>query len=150
MALKTQLHDSRYQAIDHFIKSDDFDLMGRGWQHLGKEREIADKYSTLQDYRYCLCFENGAYPGYVTEKIIDSLVCGVIPIYLGAPDISKYVPQNLFIDARQFPTFHEMEKALRSDDFRHELHHARDWLRDGMGRQYENKFFAEKIMRMCD
>lgn len=63
------------------------------------------KLKTLSEYRFCLAFENmvGSY-GYISEKIFDCFYAGVVPIYLGDKDISKYVPEEAFIDARQFKT----------------------------------------------
>lgn len=36
--------------------------------------------------------------GYITEKIIDALMCGSLPIYFGPKNVKKYLPE-LFTDA---------------------------------------------------
>jgi hypothetical protein len=46
--------------------------------------------------------------GYITEKLFDCLYAGTIPLYLGAPDIVRYVPQEVFIDCRKYPSWGEM------------------------------------------
>lgn len=46
-------------------------------------RALPDKYQTAKNYKFMICFENGIYPGYVTEKLLDAYVCGAIPIYWG-------------------------------------------------------------------
>lgn len=63
---------------------DELDLYGRGFN------EIKDKEEGLQDYMFSVAIENGICCSYFTEKILDCFAIGVIPIYLGAPDIGDY------------------------------------------------------------
>ena len=72
------------------------------------DRKIDDKISCLREFRFCLCLENCSYPGYVTEKIIDCLVAGVIPLYQGAPDIAEFIPAECFIDISQYSDLGEL------------------------------------------
>jgi hypothetical protein len=85
---------------------------------------VFDKVATLSKYRFALCFENTAFPGYVTEKIFDCFAAGCIPIYLGAPDIRDLVPAGAFIDARDFSDLTGLESFIR--DTRPEV--ARDYI----------------------
>jgi hypothetical protein len=127
--LASELYEDRLDAIRHFSRSADFDLFGRGWSDTSTlssveasavarsyrgEVPVFDKVSTLAKYRFALCFENTAFPGYVTEKIFDCFVAGCIPIYLGAPDIKDLVPAGTFIDARDFRDFAGMESFIRA------------------------------------
>lgn len=73
----------------------------------------ASKFEVLQRYAFCLCFENMAMNGYITEKLFDCLYAGTIPLYLGAPDILRYVPQDVFIDCRQYASWDEMWNEVR-------------------------------------
>lgn len=72
------------------------------------------KLARLSQYTFCLCFENAQVNGYVTEKVFDCFATGTIPIYLGAPDISRYVPVGSFIDMRQFQDYEELRRFLRA------------------------------------
>ena len=36
--------------------------------------------------------------GYITEKILDCLESGIVPIYAGAPNIDRIIPNDCFID----------------------------------------------------
>ena len=74
--------------------------------------EIEDKYNTLSKYDFCLCYENDIIQSYITEKIFDCFYAGTIPIYLGAPDIDKFIPSSTFIDARNFNLYSEMYNYL--------------------------------------
>lgn len=159
-AMETQLHDYRYKAIEYFtftqlcggnMFSSGFDLYGRGWpEYLGKE--CADKLATIRNYKFCLCFENGSYPGYITEKIIDCLVAGVIPVYMGAPDIKEYIPYNLFVHAKDFASFGEMHNALRSfnqKDGERMIELGRWWIESARAWPYNNRVFAKRILDLC-
>lgn len=53
-------------------------------------------------------------PGYITEKIFDSLFAGCIPVYWGAPNITDFVPSNVFIDKRNFKTYDELYKYMKN------------------------------------
>lgn len=41
------------------------------------------KRNAISNYLFYLAFENTIEPGYVTEKVYDALIAGVVPIYLG-------------------------------------------------------------------
>ena len=124
-----QLHDSRLELISHFTRSGRLDVYGAGWDRLGHlpphwQRELAhavqadpsvhyaDKHRLLGQYRFTFTLENFSFPGYVTEKIIDALVAGSIPVYLGAPDIEDFIPRGAFIDLRDFPSPQDLESHL--------------------------------------
>jgi hypothetical protein len=62
------------------------------------------------------CFENVVLKGWVTEKIFDCLVTGTIPIYWGATDIDAFVPPDCFIDMRQFESYDDLRRFLKSLD----------------------------------
>lgn len=48
-----------------------------------------EKRKYLVNFRYAITCENTSYPGYTTEKIIDAMIAGCIPIYWGNPEISR-------------------------------------------------------------
>lgn len=128
--LQSELYLERLEAVAYFGDRDGFDLYGRGWDRPtpGADAETSgaiqaayrgelpplDKAATLGRYRFSLCFENTAFPGYITEKVFDCLVAGNIPIYLGAPDIERYVPRDCFVDFRSFGSYPALETFMRS------------------------------------
>lgn len=117
-AIKTQLHDARFAAIEQLKP----DLYGKGF-----ERSIPDggKIDVIRQYRHAVCFENGAYPGYITEKIIDCFVAGVVPIYAGAPDLERYIPRKA-----------------------HDPEHMHAWLRSPEGHRYSYQGFASDMLAL--
>lgn len=77
--------------------------------------KVASKLDTLRSYRFSICYENVRdLPGYITEKIFDSLFAGCIPVYWGAANIEKYVPEDCFIDRRQFSGHEALYKFMVS------------------------------------
>ena len=156
-----QLHDKRLELIEYFTKSNILDLYGNGWNNLTNlpkkyhfltkklnPKFSKDKLETISNYRFSLCIENMIFPGYVTEKIIDCLKCGVIPIYLGAPDIEDYIPENLFIDLRSFHDYETLENYLInfSDNLANEfLKNAYNFLNSKQGQKFTYEYFSENI-----
>jgi hypothetical protein len=62
-----------------------------------------DKLDFLRGYRFNICYENGAFPGYTTEKLYDALAAGCIPIYWGDPDVAQEFNPKAFINSSDFP-----------------------------------------------
>tara|TARA_X000000950_G_scaffold82127_1_gene103316 strand:- start:9016 stop:10050 length:1035 start_codon:yes stop_codon:yes gene_type:complete len=64
---------------------------------------LTKKPEIFQNYQFCFVLENiSDLNGYVTEKIWECFSMGVIPIYLGAPNINNYFPEDSFIDLKRF------------------------------------------------
>lgn len=60
----------------------------------------------LSEYRFCLCFESTYHPvwswDFITERMFNCFKTKTIAIYYGCYNIETHVPQELFIDYRQF------------------------------------------------
>jgi len=56
----------------------------------------------LKTFQFCIAFENQCDEGYITEKLINPLLAGCIPIYRGAPDASVYINKDAFINVHDF------------------------------------------------
>jgi hypothetical protein len=73
-----------------------YDGLNVNWR-TAKIKEIEDS-----DCDFVLALEHVRYPGYISEKLMDGMVADRVPIFLGEPNIEKYVPANCFIDLRPF------------------------------------------------
>ena len=139
-----ELYTERKKAIQWFEKNhpEDFDLYGIGWENKplitdanvwGTEEgnrlnnlypeeiftsykgPVESKNETLKRYKFSICYENSIdIPGYISEKIFDSFFAGCIPIYLGAPNITKYIPPETFIDKRKFDSYSDLYKYIKN------------------------------------
>lgn len=87
-----------------------------GFRHSPSYRgTVKNKYETIQQYKYCIAFENESKTqGYMTEKLFDCLFTGTVPVYLGAENVTDYVPADCFIDMRKYTTWDELYRALRA------------------------------------
>lgn len=85
-----------------------------GYQPPKSWRGVLDnKLATLPQYRFSICYENVVgIPGYITEKIMDCFLAGTVPVYLGAPNITRFVPPECFIDSRDFDSPAELWNHL--------------------------------------
>jgi Glycosyltransferase family 10 (fucosyltransferase) C-term len=124
-----ELYGERLRAIRFFARRGGFDLFGEGWRARHPQVDAAThalatsvhrgalpddhKLSTLGRYRFALAIENTRFPGYVSEKLFDCLLAGTIPVYLGAPDVERYVAREAFVDARAFGGYAELDAHLR-------------------------------------
>lgn len=61
---------------------------------------VPDKLTFIRDYRFVIAFENSSHPGYTTEKLVEPLVTGAIPIYWGNPLLSREFNLKRFLVAK--------------------------------------------------
>ena len=114
-----------------------FNFFGSGWDHDNKSYKglIEEKLTTISRYRFSLCFENTAnIDGYITEKIFDCFVSGVVPIYFGARNITDYIPKKAFIDFRDFESYADLFNYISEIDYEVWL----DYINEGL------KFISSK------
>jgi hypothetical protein len=117
-----ELYSARLRTIRWFeaCAEQDFDLYGGGWDGASfpsYRGRVNDKLATLARYRFSICYENAmSIPGYITEKILDCFRAGTVPVYGGAPNITRWVPQDCFIDIGQFQTYAELHQHLTNMD----------------------------------
>lgn len=128
-----ELYSARQASIRYFEQNqpDNFDLFGVGWNQPNGILEkilpftsqtfssyrgtVKNKWDVLPQYRFSICYENiHDEPGWVTEKIFDSMRAGCVPIYWGATNIVDYVDPDAFIDRRIFNSDSELETYILS------------------------------------
>lgn len=163
-----QLHNKRLELIEYFGQRGNFDLFGMYWNDIGnlpdgwRSRLVtvikkldppmcADKKEIISQYKFAICLENMAYPGYVTEKIIDCFSANVIPIYSGAPDIADFVPKGAFIDLRDFANLDDLNsylKTMAKEDALKILQCGQDFLNSEEGQRHSFEGFSRSVMNM--
>lgn len=77
------------------------DSAGRHFNTTGTR--LTDKHAFLLRYRMNLAFENTRSPGYITEKLVEPLLAGCIPVYWGAPDVTRDFNPGCMINVSDFP-----------------------------------------------
>jgi hypothetical protein len=85
----------------------------------GRALEIEKKSTVLLPYMYSIAIENTSAPSYITEKFVDCIVSGAVPLYFGATDVGTYFPENSFIwlPIRDFDKCLQIIDGLGPEDY---------------------------------
>jgi hypothetical protein len=59
------------------------------------------KRAFISQYKFTIAFENSSYPGYHTEKLLDPMMVGSLPIYWGNPSIDRHFNPHSFVNAHE-------------------------------------------------
>lgn len=51
-----------------------------------------------KNFKFVITMENSIQTDYITEKIINGFAAGVIPVYLGAPNVTQYFNKRRFLE----------------------------------------------------
>lgn len=98
-----------------FIQSTGPVLNNTGYRMKSKTKE-------LPAYKFTIAFENSIQPGYVTEKLLDPLVAGSVPIYWGDESILGDFNRNAFIYVNDFDNFDQVVEYIKEVDNNDELY----------------------------
>ncbi len=150
---KQELYSTRKRIASFFNQHhpEAFHLYGTGWHgYQSWHGTVPHKAQVLTQYKFAICFENmGKQRGYITEKIFDCMVAGVVPIYQGAEDITDYVPANCFIDMRQFRTYEDLYRhiaAMTEAEHAGYIEHIRAFLRSERAQLFSINHFVATIL----
>lgn len=97
------------KRIDFFQKLDQVKRVDSAGKHLNNIGYFLDggtfaKMNFIKDYRFVLSFENSSAIGYTTEKLIEPLLIGAIPIYWGNPAVGREFNKKRMLYYDDFPT----------------------------------------------
>ncbi len=167
-----ELYMARRESIRFFDKNfpNDFDLYGGRWNSprtfLEKKLPIltekfvtykgnpADKLGTISKYKFCLSYENSCgINGYVSEKILDCLWAGTVPIYWGAENIDKYVDPQCFIDRRRFISDGDLARyicGINEVQFNRYIQAARSYLQSNAFKLFSAENFTRVLAKVLD
>jgi hypothetical protein len=73
---------------------------------------MPDKPAFLRRYRFNIAAENSRSPGYITEKLIDPILAGSIPIYWGAPDVHRDFDPRCMINVSDYRSLDDLAGAV--------------------------------------
>lgn len=172
----SELYTERIRAVKWFERNhpEDFDLYGIGWnryrfigassffnkfssisrllklKYSSYRGAIESKRSVLQRYKFSICYENARdMNGYITEKIFDCFFAGCVPIYLGAPDVTEYIPENAFIDRSRFESYKDLYhyiKTMPDDIYAEYLNNIEDLVNNNKLYPFSAEGFADNLM----
>jgi hypothetical protein len=151
-----ELYSHRDSILKFFLKKGKIDLYGYGWENHSDKiisssslGPIQNKSEILKNYKFSIAFENvNNEPGYICEKIFDSFSSKTIPIFYGAPNVKELIPENTFIDFRDFKDLSELEYFLDSiDSFEYDkyLNAISDFTSSSKYKKFTSEGFVESV-----
>lgn len=79
------------------------DSGGRHFNNVGGP--VKDKLGFIRNYRFCIAIENTSSPGYTTEKLVEPLLAGCIPLYWGDPEVGRDFNPDCMVNLSDFADF---------------------------------------------
>lgn len=118
--------------------------------YISYKGKVANKKEVMERYKFSICYENARdIPGYITEKIFDSFFAGCVPIYWGANNITDYIPKECFIDKRDFDSYEELYRFLKTmndENYIDYLKNIGNYLDSKESKQFTGKYFGTKLV----
>lgn len=113
---------SRYRPVDSG---------GAVFNNIG--HRVIDKRPFLSEYKFVIAFENESAPGYCTEKLVEPMLTGTIPLYWGDPEVGQDFDTRSFLcahDGRSLEDLVDRVVVADRDPLVHLEMLRRPWYRD--------------------
>lgn len=116
---------------------DKMDIFGRCCNY------IENKADALRDYKFNVCIENLQNTNWFTEKLIDCLRTGTIPIYWGCPNIGDYFNTDGFIIVNTYDEIVNVINNLSDDDY----YSRKSSIEENF---YKSDYYGDKLFNRVD
>lgn len=148
------LLEQRVRFVQAF--GDDIDIYGRlPWDGPDRWQEFPnylgptpDKQKTFSQYTFALVFENCDSTGYITEKILHTMMAGTIPLYWGGGKyLAETIPSACFVDCRDKDPqniYHRI-KYMTHDEIVAYRKAGIDFLSSDMADRFTHRYWAGAI-----
>lgn len=127
-----------FQALSTYKK---VDSAGRYLNNIG--RSVNDKMDFIKDYKFVISFENSSYPGYTTEKLIEPMLVGSIPVYWGNSDVGIDFNSKSFVNINDFSSYQEAINyiiELDNDEQKYQAMVAEPWFNNNkVGQEFNDE-----------
>ncbi len=110
-----KIRNDFFEKLSHRKK---VDSAGKYKNNIGYflEGGTIEKLKFIKDYKFVISFENASSNGYTTEKILEPLLAGCIPIYWGDPMVAKDFNPKRFLDLANFKSQDDLIDAILNID----------------------------------
>lgn len=115
-------------------------------QHI--KNDISEKNNYQSGFKFSIAFENSIYDGYTSEKIVDSILSGTIPIYYGNKNIEMDIESNSFINCHKFDTTESVIDYIKTIDQDDELY--QNMLNKLELPKYDQTLFSDFLINIFD
>lgn len=106
---------NRIDIINKLSKYKEIHCYGSGMRNCpyGEDK----KYEVISNYKFNICFENGIYPGYYTEKLIHAKVAGCLPLYWADERCKEDFNTKSFLNLNDFSSMDDyVERIIQLDN----------------------------------
>lgn len=149
------VYHKRLEVVEYFYANHPtkLDLYGTGFPKVYDAinkgfLERSKKISTMAGYKFAFAFDSYTdQNGYISEKIFDAFFAKTIPIYLGANNISQYIPEDCFIDMRKFNSYEDLYAYLTNisaQEYDNRINNIEAFLKSD---KFKNFFSSEAIAK---
>jgi hypothetical protein len=134
-----------------------------GWVHkFARPRPFAcargplpvKKDELLPRYRFAVAFENAvADVGYISEKVFDALLAGVVPLYLGDARVAENIDPACYVDATKFASDRELLAFVRDcpeAEWRRMRDAGRAYVGSPAARKFQSEAFAARMVEVLE
>ena len=132
-------HKMRHEIVRRLGSK--IDAMGRGY------KTLVSKAVAHIPYRYSIVVENSRYPRYFTEKLVDCMLGGCVPIYCGATDISNVFNMDGILT---FNTIEELENIVDNIASNEDFAARAEAIRDNFERALKFADLQTRLFTMID
>ncbi len=131
--------NSSRERVDFFKKLSKYkkvDSYGKVMNNMGDKIQKLNHLSNpvlFEEYKFVICFENDFSEEYITEKLVNVMFAGAVPVYRGAPNTGKYFNTKSFINFEDYGSYDKMiEKVIEldQDDEKYEKFLKQPWLKE--------------------
>ena len=123
------------------------------WGDDAGETDFEDQ-DVLKNYRFSICYEDVCNTqGYISDKIFASFSNGCVPVYLGASNITQYIPKNCFIDRRDFNSDNELCQYLNNltaDDYNLYISNIKAYLKTKEAKLFSMEEFTQVFTKAIE
>lgn len=77
---------------------------------------VADKTAFQKKHKFSFAFENTSYPGYTTEKLVQSFAAQTVPIYWGDPRVAETFNTDALINCNDYPDWASVVERVKEID----------------------------------
>ena len=109
----------RNNLMGYLMKHFDIDRAGPHLNNTGyvvPREPRMHKLDFLRKRKFNIAVENGLYPGYVTEKLLDAYYADTIPIYWGSLKVARDFNPKSFINVEEYGVGTELVNRIRELD----------------------------------
>ena len=83
-------------------------------------RGTKNKTDVFSKHKFAICYENGSYPGYVTEKLVHAFYSRTVPIYWGSATVEVDFNTKAFLNRHDYETDDDfIRKIIEVDQNEH-------------------------------